>query len=125
MACAETAARRDDLHGAPQSVATKPSSLLDQAMQVTMQWGPERLRPRKERLLERQPELTDDAMTDLFARCDEIERLAYDLAGSVESRASTREIALSTIAARYPELTPETIDHAFWQGTHYWHHDHG
>jgi len=106
-------------------VVATPSSLLDQAMQVAMQWGPERLRPRKERLLERRPDLSDEAMEALFARCEEIERLAYELAGAVETGASTRENALSSIAARYPDLAPETVDHAFWQGLHYWHHDHG
>lgn len=102
-----------------------PSSLLDQAMQVVMQWGPERLRPRQVRLRERLPDRTDDAIEALLATCDEIERRAYELAGAVESGALAREDALATIAARYPELAPETVDHAFWQGTHYWHHDHG
>lgn len=102
-----------------------PSSLLDEAMQVVMQWGPERLMPREVRLSERRPELTDDAIQSLLATCDRIERRAYELAGAVESGALAHADALATLAAQYPDLGPETVDRALWQGTHYWHHDHG
>jgi hypothetical protein len=99
--------------------------LLDDAQQIVTRFGPQRLRPREERLLELHPDVSAARMRELFAACDAIEALAYELGGQIEAATLTREDALARLRELYPDLSDETARLTLWHGTYYWWRDHG
>lgn len=99
--------------------------LLDDALQIVTRFGPQRLRPREERLLELHPGTSDQRMRTLFEECDKIESWAYELAGQIDAMEITRDQALHRILDRYPDLTIDTAKLTLWHGTYYWWRDNG
>jgi hypothetical protein len=99
--------------------------LLDEALQIVTRFGPQRLRPKEERLLERHAGVAADRMRVLFDECARIEAWAYELAGRIDAAELSRDEALRQILARYPDLTSDTARLTLWHGTYYWWRDHG
>lgn len=98
---------------------------LNTAMQVTMQFGPERGIPRVERLLERCPALTREQAHSLLAKCDDVEKEAYEHAGRVRNADLTSHQAEDKLATIFPGLPRQTISRALGQGMYFWWRDNG
>lgn len=107
------------------SESTIRDPLLDEALQIVTRFGPQRLRPKEERLLELHPGTPEHRMRALFDECSRIEAWAYELAGQIDAKTLAREEALELILARYPDLTPDTAKLTLWHGTYYWWRDFG
>jgi len=99
--------------------------LLDAALQIVTRFGPQRLRPKEERLLEAHPGTAPARMRRLFEACSRIETQAYALAGRIDAHELSREAALARLLAEYPALTEETGKLTLWHGTYYWWRDNG
>jgi hypothetical protein len=100
-------------------------ALLDEALQIVTRFGPQRLRPKEERLLELHPGVLPERIRLLFATCAAIEELAYNLAGQIDQKAVSRGDALKQLRERYPDLSDETARLTLWHGTYYWWRDNG
>jgi hypothetical protein len=99
--------------------------LLDDALQIVTRFGPQRLRPKEERLLELHPGVPKKRMDVLFKTCAEIEEWAYELGGQIDAGTISRDEALARILARFPDLTTDTAKLTLWHGTYYWWRDNG
>lgn len=99
--------------------------LLDDALQIVTRFGPQRLRPKEERLLELHPDVPPERMRALFKACADIEEMAYELAGQIDAKTISRDDALRRILALYPDLTNDTARLTLWHGTYYWWRDYG
>jgi hypothetical protein len=100
-------------------------ALLDDALQIVTRFGPQRLRPKEERLLELHPGVSKARMKLLFEICAKIEEWAYELGGRIDAGEISREQALQLVLERYPDLTTDTAKLTLWHGTYYWWRDNG
>lgn len=98
---------------------------LDDALQIVTRFGPERFRPREERLLELHPGVPAERLQALFDAGTRIESWAYELAGRIDAGELTRDQALRRILTAYPDLTEDTAELTLWHGTYSWWRDHG
>jgi hypothetical protein len=77
--------------------------LIDELVALLLEWGPESLRPFPERARERWPAVTDEELAE-----------AKRVHDRLLSRACNDRDA--DLAAEFPQLSRETVQHAGWQG---------
>lgn len=96
--------------------------ILNEALELSLEWGEHFLEPINERIRARHPELTGQQAEALNRWCQEVRHFAFDLVEQEyfdkiphgTARAKTRE--------RYPEINDELLGRLQNQGTYFaWH----
>ena len=102
--------------------------LLATALDVVLQFGPDRRRPENERLRERLPAVNEADRAAVLATAHEVETRAYDLIpgrlertrlSAEESRAAF-EAAVTTLGEEFPVLSDDLLRRVLNQAN-YWH----
>ena len=89
------------------------------AMRVTQEFGPNRARPRSQRLRERNPEIPREMHAALFEMCDRIEREAYTLGVRILDGEISSLEAAQVLSESNPELPTDIVECAVGQGTYF------
>ncbi len=92
---------------------------LNIALAITQQFGPERAKPREDRLSEANAEISSEEANALFAMCDEIEALAYQLAEKVRDKKITMDIFTKSIQEVYPQLNEARVSKTVSQAMYF------
>jgi len=82
---------------------------LNLALAITQQFGPERAKPREERLIKENTDINSFDLTKLFEKCDEIEATAYDLAEKIRDKEITMEQFSEKLHESYPQLNESRL----------------
>ncbi|WP_425054627.1 hypothetical protein [Pseudomonas abyssi] len=93
--------------------------LLNLALAITQQFGPERAKPREERLKKANPDIASTEAALLFEKCDEIERIAYQLAEKVRDKEITMEQFSKKLHESYPELNEARLSKTVSQAMYF------
>lgn len=99
--------------------------LLNDALALSLQWGPERMRPYAERLREKYPALSEEAARDLQRQCGEAESLAWREIERAYLNEITMAEAQQRIASAYPWINVENHASLVTQGQYYAWKDNG
>jgi len=92
---------------------------LNLALAITQQFGPERAKPREDRLSKANSEISSEEASALFAMCDEIEALAYQLAEKVRDKEITIDIFTKSIQEAYPQLKEARVSKTVSQAMYF------
>ena len=98
--------------------------LLNLALDMSLEWGPNWLKPINERILVAHPQLTERDAQTLQLWCVEAREFAFAEVEKwypleVENKA---ERALETTRRKYPQIDAHNLAHLFNQGMYYaWH----
>lgn len=97
-------------------------ALLNEGLDLAMEWGKDWLKPIQTRLAKRHPELTQKELDELNVTCQAAMRfghgVVYDLA-LASGKNTKREDFEPVIKARYPWINHKNISHLFSQGMYY------
>jgi hypothetical protein len=99
--------------------------LLNGALALSLQWGPERMRPYTERLREQYPTLSEEEARDLERQCGEAESLAWSEIERAYLKKITLEEAQERIAKAYPWIDASNHSMLQTQGQYYAWKDNG
>jgi hypothetical protein len=103
---------------------TKPTreALLNEGLDLAMDWGEDWLAPIQGRLAKRHPDLRRDQLDELDAVCQEAMRFghetAYDLVRR-QGKGATQDTFVPLVIARYSWITSETADRLFNMSMYY------
>lgn len=93
--------------------------LLNLALAITQQFGPERGKPREERLKKASPGVNSSEAQLLFKKCDEIESTAFQLVIELRSEKITMEQYSEKLQQAYPELNEVRISKTINQAMYF------
>jgi hypothetical protein len=95
---------------------------LNEALDLSLEWGEHFLEPINERIRARHPELSTPQAEALNQWCNEVRRLAFELVKEEYFDRSPHGTAKARIRERYPEITEELLGRLQNQGTYFaWH----
>lgn len=103
---------------------TKPTreALLNEGLDLAMDWGEDWLAPIQGRLAKRHPDLRRDQLDELDTVCQEAMRFghetAYDLV-RMQGKDATQDVFVPLVIARYSWLTSETAARLFNMSMYY------
>jgi hypothetical protein len=89
-------------------------AVLNEAMDVVLQWGPERMVPETDRLRQKYPDLSEDEAGKALAQAWKVLGVAESLASDIKSGVETD--ATSKLQEGRPWLTDEQASRAINQG---------
>ena len=98
---------------------------FNHALRVTLEWGPNRSIPAEERLSRLAPGMTPEAMQAAFARCADLERLAYALAPQIKGGTRSQAVAQRSLEEAFPGVEPDLAASAINQALYYHWKDEG
>ena len=104
------------------SPAESREALLNEGLDLAMEWGKNWLKPIQERLAVRHPELSQDELNEINATCQSTMKFGHDyvynlaLKTGKDTKKSDLELAMQS---RYPWVNAKNISHLFSQGMYY------
>jgi hypothetical protein len=104
------------------SAAESREALLNEGLDLAMEWGKNWLKPIQERLAVRHPELSQDELNEINAICQSTMKFGHDyvynlaLKTGKDTKKSDLELAMQS---RYPWVNAKNISHLFSQGMYY------
>ena len=104
------------------SPAESREALLNEGLDLAMEWGKNWLKPIQERLAVHHPELSQDELNEINAICQSTMKFGHDyvynlaLKTGKDTKKSDLELAMQS---RYPWVNAKNISHLFSQGMYY------
>jgi hypothetical protein len=96
--------------------------LLDLAIEVSLEWGPQMSRPVIDRIVERAPEVSRERAAELEARARAITSDGFALAERAYHGEMSYDDGRAELGKRYPRIASTVLDHIWYQGGYYaWH----
>lgn len=89
---------------------TPPAQVLDEAFLVYLAWGPELERPAADRLRDRRPEMTEEAVGEALAFCRRALEEAAPLGDEYAARRLDYRQLRAVLRERYPTLSSAVLD---------------
>jgi hypothetical protein len=103
-------------------VVRSDDELLDLAIEVSLEWGPQMSRPVIDRIVERAPEVSRERAAELEARAREITSDGFALAERAYHGEMSYDEGRAELGKRYPRIASTVLDHIWYQGGYYaWH----
>lgn len=93
--------------------------ILNLALAITQQFGPQRGVPREDRIKKAKPDITDLEMRKAFYICDQIESYAFDLAGKYQDENISLEQFKSKLEKEFPFLSAKRVDKTLSQAMYF------
>jgi hypothetical protein len=95
------------------------AEILNAALDMSMEWGENLLKPINKRIIEKFPELTEEQADILNYWCNEVKDFAF---AKVAKDYPLEGTAIEEVKQRYPQINNETLTHLLNQGMYYaWH----
>ena len=104
---------------------TSDPDTLNVALAMSLEWGPVRMTPLRERLKERVPEVTDEHIAELERQSGAIESVAWREIERAYLKETTMEAAGDAIRTAFPPISSANISSLYAQGQYYAWHDNG
>jgi hypothetical protein len=93
--------------------------ILNLALAITQQFGPQRGISREDRIRKAKPEITDSEMDKAFFMCDEIESYAFDLAENYRDGELSIEQFKGKLEKQFPFLNEKRVEKTLSQAMYF------
>ncbi len=103
------------------SSSSASHEIVNAAMKLSLEWGPDYGKPIQARLMKMFPEVTQVQADELEDLCKQIKRFSFDLYLQVPAGKMTDSGVQAKIRERYPFLSREVIQRISVQGMYYAH----
>ena len=101
--------------------------IVNAALEMSLEWGPNWLQPINARLREKYPQLTEKEAESLNVWCAAVRTFAFDLVekeykDEQAGKGIGSEAVQQEIRQKYPQVNAENLSHLYSQGMYYaWH----
>ena len=106
-------------------VSNFTAEILNVALEMSLEWGPNWLSPINGRIKSRYPELTEEQANDLNLWCVEVSRYAYKLIEMdypLVMFKGEEGTGIEQVQQKYPQINEENLGRLYNQGMYYaWH----
>jgi len=93
--------------------------IINLALAITQQFGPQRGIPREDRIRKAKPEITKSEIDQAFCICDQIESYAFDLAEKCRDEKLSVEQFRSKLERKFSYLSAERVDKTLSQAMYF------
>ena len=93
------------------------TAILNTAMMLAMEWGPDLMKPTQDRLRKRFPKLSDQALNDYDATARAAMNFGH--AYMYDHPSSSSEQLATAIRVRFPWVSDENLSRVYSQGCYY------